>query len=269
MFQILKALAQGFFEIGKSLWRSFGRKVRIGLAVVLALIVAAFCIKRYRDSFTDQPPEWLKQREMSGPSLPGAMTTEFAKSIELAQRYADQRGVPFGSVRLVEIEPEITNVVIWATDIFSNAGFNPLRSYERSMRADKSTFIGYYTREGKPLDITLKHTPTRPKDLLMTVHLKEPIAPGASAIVYRLERHLDRVKPTKEGKYQYGLGRMPPASAAIHIWEIQLPRSGQLVRHDPETGASLGGERSPRVTWNNAMVDPSAPPISVIFTLTK
>src|ERR1041385_9242935 len=100
IFQFIRGLCQGFFEIGKSLWRSVGRKVRVSFAIFLTLLVAGILVKRYRDSFTDQPPSWLKQKEISSPSLPKPIAAEFEKSIELAQRYSDQRGVPLGSARL-------------------------------------------------------------------------------------------------------------------------------------------------------------------------
>src|ERR1051325_3581332 len=228
VFQIVKGLCQAFAETWQNLWRSAGRKMKFGAALCLALLVAAFCVKRFHDSFTEQPPAWLKQKRFSSPALSRSVGEPFQQMLVLAQRYAEQRQIALGSVRELEIQADLTNAVLWTSDTFVNPGFKPLSRFERSLRIDRSRFIGYYTRAGKALDITLKHSPSRPQDLLMTIHLPAPVSPGASELVFRLEREIDRVKRGKDGKYQLGLGRMPGSTAAIHLLAVHLPERAEL-----------------------------------------
>jgi hypothetical protein len=265
--QILKGFCAALAQTFGGLWRACGRKTRWTLTILLVVLVAAFVAKRARDSFSSEPPDWLRQKERQSPALASGAWQQFETMLKQGRSYADQKLLPLAAVRLVEVEPDLKETVSWSTDTFVNPGFGPLQRFERSFRIEPQRFIGYYTREGKPLEFTVKHTPTRPKDLLMTVHMPGPVAAGAAEMVFRLERQADRVKPTKEGHYQVWFGRMPPPDSAVQLWGVRLPERAKLIRCLPEKGAAIASNGVIQISWVNVRLDPSAPPVSVVFSM--
>ena len=94
-------------------------------------------------------------------------------------RRPSQWQLAVGSVRLLEVQRDLTNAVLWTSETFANQGFDPLGSYERSFGYARNPVLGYYSRDGDPLECIVKHNPSRPKDLLLTVRFDKPIPPGA------------------------------------------------------------------------------------------
>lgn len=264
--QAFKEIFLSFLRAGQEAWRRGGRTLQLAVLTVVAGTLVWFATARYRESFSQAPPEWLQPRQMNSPSLPKDAGAEFLKLLDLANRYGKQRGAPLGSVRLAEVR-NTNDLVWWTTERFTNAGFDPLRSIERSLRLDPPLFLGYYSSEGKPLAYTIKHSPTRPKDMLLTVHLPSPLAAGAADTLFRLELQTNRVRALKDGRHQVGLGRMPPADGAIHLWAVRLPERARVVRHIPGPGSEVSGNEVVQVAWANARMETSAPPISLIFEL--
>jgi hypothetical protein len=267
--QMIKGLFIALTELWRKLWRTSGKKVKWTLALLVVALVTMFAVNRYREAFVDKPPEWLQQRNFTSPPLPSATGEQFKLLVDLADRYSKQRFVPLGSVRLWEIQSDLKETIFWSTDEFKNAGFNPLNRVERTMKTEPQRFIGYYTRAGRPLDYTVRRSPSQPKDLLLTVHLPDPIAPGASVVVFRMVRQTDFVKKAKNGSFHSVLGSMPNPELAIHLWAVRFPEGVTLVRHTPETGASVSNDKAVQVSWVNARIASNAPPLSVVYSMPK
>lgn len=250
----------------RELWRRGGRPLHVGVAVGLLLLAAALGISQWHQAMREAPPAWLRLQKWAGPPLPAGTWNLYREMLRQAQSYSNQWQVPIGSVRLLVLQPDLTNAVLWTTDTFVNPGFDALRSWERSFGGMAGQFIGYYSREGRPLTVTVKHSPSRPRDLLLTVQLEKPVAPGAAEILLRCERQPSRLQQRGQQERHLGLGRLPEAGRAIHLSGVVLPANARLVRFTPEQGASVKTNGGVFVSWVNARLGTSAPPLSVVFT---
>ncbi|MBI4027351.1 MAG: hypothetical protein HY360_20365 [Verrucomicrobia bacterium] len=236
--------------------------------------IAAFCSWHIWTATRNEAPAWLRLHERTGPSLaadsgPAKAWNEVRQLIQECRNEAVQRKTPSGPIRFLEIRPDASNAVLWSTERLVNPGFNPLPHFERTLWMKENDLIGYYTLEGDPVRFTQKAVPNQPKNLALTLHLDKPLAPSASQWILRLEIQTDRVRPGKKNECQVHLGRLPPPADSIQAWGIRLPSNVSSVRHAPDKGALLFQSNRLAVAWINSRLDPSLPPLSVMFTMPR
>jgi len=158
------------------------------LAVLMVALAAGFGVMRFRRLVHEQAPAWLKLEHKAAESLPKPAWEHFKLVVKQTQTEADTRGLPFGSIQFVDLNDRTNEATWWTTERVVNQGFNPLTSLESSSQAGKDRFLGYYTLGGDSLSCEIKHHPSRPNWLILTVNLEQPLPPGASLVVVRVER---------------------------------------------------------------------------------
>jgi len=238
-----------------------------GLGVALVLI--GFAVARLQSSFRDRPPAWLRQQDKRGPGLPAESRKHFQQFRREIELEAEQKSLPVASIQFIELMKDGKEGVVWNTEKVTNQGFKPLADFEMQGGGDEERLRGYYTLEGEPLGFTVKHHPNRPKSFYMAVHLRQPLPPGQSVLVLRLERRAYTIKPNAKGEAQLGLGRLTRATTAVHARGLCLPDRARLVQYRPDKGAFAFEDNPPMVGWINSCLDPAFPPLNATFILPK
>jgi hypothetical protein len=240
------------------------------LAVLMVALAAGFGVMRFRRLVHEQAPAWLKLEHKAAESLPKPAWEHFKLVVKQTQTEADTRGLPFGSIQFVDLNDRTNEATWWTTERVVNQGFNPLTSLESSSQAGKDRFLGYYTLGGDSLSCEIKHHPSRPNWLILTVNLEQPLPPGASLVVVRVERRPGTLTTTRDGKSVMNFGRLAKAATGVQARAILLPGKSVLAQYRPEKGASVfhqDGEAT--VLWINTRLDDAQPPLSATFTMAK
>jgi len=244
---------------------NFNWKTWTGVAVTV--LVIGFVAARWRSSFVQRPPDWLRQQDKHSVRLPAASLKHFREFYRQIEIEAEQKNLPVGSIQFLELAADGKEMIAWNTERLANQGFNPAANFDQWGGSEETRLLGYYTLEGDPVNFTVKHHPARPQDFFPVIHLLKPLAPGASALVLRLDRRPLTLKPNAKGQTQFGLGRLIKPANAIHARGVCLPDHAQLVQYKPEKGAFEFPDNPPMVGWINSCLDPSLPPLSATFTL--
>ena len=238
-------------------------------SAAFAVAAIAFIVWRWRESFADRPPDWLRQQDKHSVKLPDASLknfTAFRKEVELESR---QRHLPVGTIQFFEVARDGKETIAWNSLRLTNQGFNPNADFDQPGSGEEQRLLGFYTLDGAPLGYTVKHHPSRPRAFYVIVHLEKPIAPGQSAMLLRIDRRPLNLKPNSKGQMQFGLGRFAKPTAMIHGRAVSLPERAKLVQYRPETGAFEFTGDPPLVGWINACLDTNFPPLSATFTLPR
>ena len=246
---------------------------KLWLAVIACGIVMAFCVRRAYNAFHERPPAWVKTEDRVGPVITrdnhlNAAWKAFSDLLVTVRRESARQQLPVGSVSLLALESDITNAVSIATESLVNQGFNPLNNVQASIGGDERRFVGFYGIDGGPIPFTIVRVPGRRGNPPVTLHLKNPIAPGETQLVARVERRRAPVNIGKDGKAQAGLGRFPRTPNAVYARAIELPSGSMIVRNVPDTTATVSGDVVPLVSWIGTATNANAP-MSVVFTLSK
>ena len=238
---------------------------------VAAIVVAAIVLvaARWRMSFSDHPPDWLRQEDKQSAKLPAASLKNFKSFRKEVEIEARQRSLPVGSIQFFEVARDGKETIAWNTVKLINQGFNPNADFDQPGGSDEARLLGFYTLDGDSLGFTVKHHPARPRGFYAVVHLNKPLAPGESTLVLRLERRPLNLKPDAKGQLQYGLGRLAKPIAAIHGRAVSLPERAKSVQYRPEKGAVEFKGDPPLVGWINSCLDTNFPPLNATFTLPR
>jgi hypothetical protein len=242
-------------------------KMWAGVAFAVAAIV--FVVARWRTSFSERPPDWLRQEDRQSARLPDASLKNFKSFRKEVEQEAKQRNLPVGSIQFFEVSRDGKATVAWNTVKLTNQGFNPNADFDQPGGSDEARLLGFYALDGESLGFTLKHHPARPRGFYAVVHLDNPLAPGESVLVLRLERRPLNLKPNAKGQLQYPVGRFARPTAAIHGRAVSLPERAKLVQYRPDKGAFEFAGDPPLVGWINACLDTNFPPLSATFTLPR
>jgi hypothetical protein len=242
-------------------------KAWVGAAFVVGAIV--FVVARWHASFSDRPPDWLRQEDKQSIQLPDASLKNFKSFRKEVEVEAKQRNLPVGSIQFFEVARDGKEVIAWNSVKLTNQGFNPNAHFDQPGGGDETRLLGFYTLDGESLGFTVKHHPSRSRGFYAVVHLDKPLPPGESTLVLRIERRPLNIKPNVKGQLQYGLGRFAKPTAAIHGRAVSLPERAKLVRYRPDKGAFEFAGDPPLVGWINACLDTNFPPLSATFTLPR
>jgi hypothetical protein len=242
-------------------WKGWG-------SAAFAIAALAFIVLRWRASFSDRPPDWLRQQDKQSAQLPEASWRNFKSFRKQVEWEAHQRNLPVGLIQFYEVARSGKETTAWNTVRLTNQGFNSNADFDLPGGAEESRLIGFYTPDGLPLGFTVKHHPARPRGFYVVVHLSSALAPGETAVVLRVEHRPLNLKPNAKGQLQYGLGRFGRA-ATIQGRAVSLPEGTRLVQYRPNKGAFEFAGDPPLVGWINACLETNPPPLSATFALPR
>ena len=229
-------------------------------AVTLALVI--FGVWNLRRSIQNEAPEWLHMKDRTSPSM--TIDASFHRLIEESRKASVREEVPLGSIQYLQIEKNSTNAVLWTSEPVVNQGFNPLAHWEKRLAANDVQWVGWYAMDGAPLKFTVRNDPGR-NLLWATIHLKDPVASGATQLLFRVQRQTGRIKLDKGGKYSVYLDRLRPVTDGIQARGVRLPAKATLSRYTPKDGAIVSTNDVPGVYWINSRLPANAPSLSLTY----
>jgi|GEM_PF-2158749 hypothetical protein len=246
---------------------------KLWLAVPLFLGGGFFCGWQIYRAFWSAPPQGFYLKTRTSPALnrgpqPDLMWHRFRYLYTEAQREAAAAHRPLASFRLFELDRDPRQAIEWRLDTVSNPGFNPLHNIERNLGNQAQTFVGYYTCDGQPLAYTLKRSPDFPNHTAVTIHLNDPVQPGASLQLLRLDKRTLPVKSPKNN-YRLNLDSLPGPHRGIHVRGIRLPDRATIVRYAPAE-AFVFTNGHPLIAWiNTSLPENTNCALTVTFTCPK
>jgi hypothetical protein len=246
---------------------------KLWLATINCMIVMVFCARRAYNTFHERPPDWVKTEDRVGPAISrdgqrNVAWKQFSDLLGTVRRESAQQQLPVGGVSLLALEADVTNALSIVTEPMVNQGFNPLKNVQASIGGDEKRFVGFYATDGGPIPFTIVRVPGRQRNPPVTLHLNNPIAPGETQWVVRVEQRRAPVNIGKDGKAQAGLGRFPRTPNAVYARAIGLPSGSVIVRNAPATTATVTEGAAPLVSWIGIANNTNAP-MSVVFNPPK
>jgi hypothetical protein len=238
---------------------------KLWLAGAVVLVTLAFCIHRFRSSFQDKAPDWLRLRQIDSPSLPAAIVERFVEFRKSLESEAKTAGLSVDSVQMVELTPDGKDIRLWAFEKFTNPGPTPLANFEVPHWLTDDRPVGYYTVDGPPLHFMLKHHPSRPNVAFGEIILDKPLAPGETRLVLNIEHIPNNLKPDAAGEMTYRFTKLRGADTSVQGVCFLLPSNYAVQRYAPKAGASEYTGNMPMISWINTRLEAVSLPPSVTF----
>ena len=235
----------------------------------LAGLLLAVLFTGYRAcrSLQEVGPAWLRLERRHGSSLPTAMMPSLQSLLHQLELEVQQSGEPVESLVYFVILKTGKQMLVCNLETVSNPGFEPASQFPVQRWTTDQSIVGYYLLNGTPLNFTLKHHPTQPNAACLAVETREPLAPGASISVLRVEQRQLKLRPDAAGFCRQNLPWVPRDNGAIHAVAICLPARAILQTYQPAAGAYCLTTDAPFVGWINRRLDNNAPAPFVMFKL--
>ena len=248
---------------GDSTWKTW-------LTVGIFALVAGFAVHRCKSTFGSRPPDWLqlfdhRSQRISGLNKPNSVWRQFSDLVERTRAAAEVKSLDYYSISVIEFERNGSDAVLWWGETVRNQGFEPLSKIERQLWMDPSGLLGFYTKEGAPLSFTTRLNPPNKGQLLVTVYLEKPIAPGATTFLVRRQRRGGLSQAGAAGERTVALGKLKDMLDAIEARGVVLPPRAALVRYSPEAEATVFPAAPTMIAWISADMKTNATPASVTF----
>lgn len=237
--------------------------VKATFTALLLLVAAGFITVQFRHAAGDQPPSWLKIENHASPTIP---SDRFKALVDECVRESARRRLPVGPVRFIALADTNGTSMAWSTETLTNPGFAPLAQVDRRFNLRRDTWVGYYRLDGTPMRYTQRTNPGQTNGVFILLHLDQPLAPGATQVVARVDQVRFRLRPNRAGNFEFFQGRFPPSST-VSGTGIEIPRNAELVRLAPISGTRKTEEKSTFVWWINTRTESNSPPMSVEFKL--
>jgi hypothetical protein len=243
--------------------------LKVLLAVALIVGAAGFLAWRLAGAFSDRPPAWLRQQKRIGTRLvtgpqPDLAWNQFQRLLKEGQRDA-----ALGSLQFLELQGDGKNAAAWTIERLVNQGFIPLQNFQLPPVPGTTSLLGYYALDGTAIPYTTRRPPARSDLLAVTLNLREPVAPGGTQLVIRIQRRPSPAQRAKDGSYRIGLGRLPKTTAAAHVRGVRLPEGAALLKFTGGDGAIVSTGGVAAVGWINTRLTPPDQPLSATFTLKR
>jgi len=234
------------------------------IAAVLLIGVSAYWCYRV---FHEPAPDWMRLQSRHSPALPGEVLTPWLTLRHQLDLDAKQYAQPIKSVQFFTVTKSGKQMLVCNLETLTNHGFTPVNQFPVTRWTTDQNIIGYYTLDGTPLTITLKHNPSYPKVAFLTVETRDALAPGASLSVLHLEQRPFELRPDAKGFCTQYLPRVPRDDAALHAVAICLPTTATLKTYRPENGAYFSSKDALFVGWINCRLDDNVPAPLITFKL--
>lgn len=240
-------------------------KFKCALAgLLLAVVFTGFRVCR---SFHEAGPSWLRLERRQGPTLPATMMPPLQTLLHELELEVQQSGEPAESLVYFVINKNGKQMLVCSLETLSNPGFAPASQFPVQRWTTDQSIVGYYLLNGTSLNFTLKHHPTQPNAACLAIETREPLAPGASISLLRVEQRPLDLHPDATGLCRQYLPRVPRDDGAIHAIAICLPPRATLKNYQPADGAYLSTKDSPLVAWISRRLDGRSPVPVITFTL--
>ena len=141
----------------------------------------------------------------------------------MRQRLKDLQREPLASLVVIQVGRYGQRDTVWSTEVFRNDGFDPMQHFERGTIGKATHLLGFYTLDGEPLNFTEKGQPHAPERTLLTVHIAEPLAAGATQLVLRVEQRISVVQKGKDGAYVVRAPGVDRRRAGWYVRAIETP----------------------------------------------
>ena len=240
-------------------------KFKCALAgLLLAVVFAAY---RFHRSLYDDAPASLRLERRHGPALPAAMLPPLQTFLHQLKLEVKESGEPVESLVYFVINKTSEQLLVCNLETVRNPGFATASQFPVERGTTDQSIVGYYLLDGTPLNFTLKHQRARSNAAFLAVETREPLAPGASISVLRVEQRPLDLRPDATGLCRQNLPRVPRDAGAIHAVAICLPAHATLQKYQPLDGAYISTKDAPLVGWINRRLDARTPEPFVTFKL--
>jgi hypothetical protein len=214
------------------------------VAVAAVVLAVGFAVYQYRSVFMPLGPASLQMREHESQRIPKLRETnsafwQFSQLLHLVRTKAAARQVDKYSVQVMELDPDANNGVLWEGETVRNEGFDPLPDVEHDFWIDSSRVLGCYTAEGAPLAFRTRLNPPRTGQLVVTIHLNQPMAPGATEFLFIRERVPSQARPNNNNQRIIGLPPLIQEQDNVEGRGVVLPARAKLVHYFPESHATI------------------------------
>jgi hypothetical protein len=226
------------------------------VAVAAVVLAVGFAVYQYRSVFMPHGPASLQMRERESQRIPKLRETnsafwQFSQLLQLVRTKAAARQVKQYSVQVMELDPDGNNGVLWEGETVRNEGFDPLLNVEHALWLDSSRVLGCYTAEGAPLAFRTRLNPPLNGELVVSIHLDQPIAPGATAFLFIRERVPSQAHPYKNNQRIIGLQSMRKEQDNVQGRGVLLPARTKLVHYSPEPQAMIWNGPPMMTAWTS------------------
>lgn len=241
------------------------------LTIALALGAALFFAWRFAGVMSDRPPSSLRQQKRVGARLatgtkPDLAWNQFQYLLKESLQDAAQRDTSVSALQFLELQPDGKNAVAWTLEQLVNHGFNPMQNFERPSAQNPISLLGYYALDGSAIPYTTRRPASAPNSVAVTLNLREPVSPGATQLVIRLERRPSPVQRNKDGMYGLGLSQFPRKTGTVHARAVRLMEGAVLVKFAGGESALVSTSGVATVGWINTRLTPPDQPLFAVFS---
>lgn len=227
---------------------------KLWVAVIVFALATGFAAHQYRSTFASRPPGWMQVREhesqrIEGVFQPNPAWHHFKDLLRTASAAAEVQCAADCTVQLIELASGRNSAVVWSGETVHNQGFDPLPRIERRLGMDPSRVLGYYTSEGAPLAFATSKYPRNDQQVLVTIHLDKPIAPGAGRFLINRENGSNFMSLDSGSERTIGLGYLRRVPEMVEACGVLLPLHATLVRYFPEATATIVSGPETMVAW--------------------
>jgi hypothetical protein len=213
-----------------------------------------FAGHQYQSTFGSGPPAWMQLREHESQKIEGAFQSnpawhQFRDLVRTTSAAAEVQCAGDCTVQLIELASGRNGTVIWSGETVHNQGFDALPKIERRLGTDPSHLLGYYTSEGAPLAFATSKYPHNDQQVLVTIHLDKPMAPGAGRFLVSRENGSYFMNPNSGGERTIGLGYLRRMPEVVEACGVLLPPHATLLRYFPEATATVVSGPETMVAW--------------------
>ena len=231
------------------------------------LVVVMFSVYQFNQSSNDRAPAWLRLERRHGPALPAAMLQSLKTLLQQIELDTNDSGQPLGSLIYFVITKNNKPMLACNLEIIRNPGFAPASQFPVERGTTDQSIVGYYLLDGTPLNFTLKHQRARSNAAFLAIETQEPLAPGASISLLRVEQQPLDLDLDVNGFCRQRFPRVSRNSSAIHAVAICLPANTSLQTYRPSDGAYISTKNALLVGWINRRLDSRVPAPSITFKL--
>ena len=250
---------------GDNIWKMWA-------AVIVFVLATGFAAHQYQSTFGSGPPGWMQVREHESQQIEGGFHPDpawhqFKDLVRTASAAAELQCAGNCTVQLIELASGRNRTVVWSGETVHNQGFDPLPKIERRLQTDPSRMLGYYTSEGAPLAFATSKYPRNDQQVLVTIHLDKPMAPGAGRFLVSRENGSYFMSQDSGSERTIGLGYLRRVPEMVEACGILLPPHATLLRYSPEATATVVSGPETMVAWISTDLKDNITSPSITYSL--
>ena len=227
---------------------------KLWVTMAVFILATGFAAHQYQSTFGSGPPDWMQVREHKSQQIeavfhPDPAWHQFKDLVRTAAAAAEVQCAGDCKIQLIELASGRNHTVVWSGETVHNQGFDALPRIERRLGMDPSRVLGYYTSEGAPLAFATSKYPRNDQQVLVTIHLDKPIAPGAGRFLISRENGSNFMSLDSGSERTIGLGYLRRVPEMVEACGVLLPLHATLVRYFPEATATIVSGPETMVAW--------------------